>query len=512
MLILNPLVLIDNPPHNIGDTMDYLDPKKEARHRILLFAGYGAIAVAIGLTALVLLYQAYGFGVTRNGDVIQNGLAFFSSQPNPASITINNKATKYSTNTRIALPSAIYDVQLNRDGYHTWQRKIEIIGGGVQHFDYPFLIPTQLDDSKIHSYPSAPGVSTQSPDRRWLVINQPANIAAFDVYDLKSPEKAPLNITLPANLLTKATTSQSWKFVTWASDNQHILFEHVYDGKSEFILIDRTAADQARNLNSTLSANPTKVTLDDKKYDKYYLYNQSTATLQTATLSEPTPVTAKTHVLAYQSYGSDTLLYATDIDAPAGKVNVNLEVGDKKYLVRRLPAGTNYLLDLTKYSDKLYVAAGATNLNKVYVYKDPIAQINSQPKNLPAPVQVLRVDNPDFLSFSNSAQFIMAEHGTQFGIYDIENKHGYNYTATQQLDPPATHATWMDGNRLTYVSGGKTLIFDYDYANPQVLQPASSSYLPAFSPDYKFMYTLRNITPAPQMELMQTSLRAPADR
>jgi hypothetical protein len=69
--------------------MDYLDPKKQARHRIIMLVGYVLIAGGIVTATLILLYQAYGFGIGKNGSVIQNGLTFFSSQPHPASITLN---------------------------------------------------------------------------------------------------------------------------------------------------------------------------------------------------------------------------------------------------------------------------------------------------------------------------------------------------------------------------------------------------------------------------------------
>ncbi len=42
--------------------MDYLDPKKQFRHHIILFTGYILIAIAIVIASLILLYQAYGFG------------------------------------------------------------------------------------------------------------------------------------------------------------------------------------------------------------------------------------------------------------------------------------------------------------------------------------------------------------------------------------------------------------------------------------------------------------------
>jgi hypothetical protein len=150
--------------------MDYLDPRKEFRHRITLMVGYVLVAVAIVIATLILLYQAYGFGLGKNGTVIQNGLTFFSSQPHPANIYLNGTLGKSQTNSRVVLPAGIYHIRLARDGYREWQRTIEVEGGDVQHFDYPFLIPKQLTTKKTTSYTGAPGLATQSPDRRWLLI------------------------------------------------------------------------------------------------------------------------------------------------------------------------------------------------------------------------------------------------------------------------------------------------------------------------------------------------------
>jgi hypothetical protein len=491
--------------------MDYLDPKKEFRHRIVLMAGYALIAVAIVIATLILLYQAYGFGLGKNGTVIQNGLTFFSSQPHPADIRLNGTLNKSQTNSRLVLPADIYHVQLTRDGYRDWQRTIEVEGGDVQHFDYPFLFPKQLTSKKLAAYDSPPGLVTQSPDRRWLIVQEPGSVTNFQVYDLKTPTKLPLALSLPATVATKGSV-ESWLLEEWADDNKHVVLQHNYDGKSEFIMVDRTDAAQSLNLNTTLSTSPTKLTLVDKKYDQYYLYGAAGGLLQKASLSSKAPETVLDRVLSYQSYGEDGLLYATDKEAPPGKVLIRLKLGDKTYPVRSFAVGSTYLLDLTKYDNKLYVVAGSANDNKAYIYKDPVGQLNNLPDQALVPSQVLHVNQPNYVSFSTSAQFIVLENGTNFGVYDIENTKGYNYTTTRPIDAPMTHANWMDGNRLTYVSGGKLVVFDYDNTNQQTLVGASSAYLPAFAPNYKFLYTFAPPAASGQTLLNQTPLLIPADQ
>lgn len=491
--------------------MDFLDPKKRSRHTIILMVGYVLVGVAVVIGTLVLLYQAYGFGLNRQGKVIQNGLFFFSSQPHPAQIYINGKLKSAKTNTRMSLPAGVYEVVLRRDGYRDWQRTIALEGGSVERFDYPLLVPKVLTPEKVADYGSSTRVMTQSIDRRWLMVQKPGDIRSFDIYDLKSPDTPPGKLTLPGGLLTKATGAEGWKSGEWAGDNKHVLLKHVYDSKTEFIMVDRTDPAKSVNLDSILSLHPKRLAFNNKKYDQYYLYGSSAGRLSQASLKDPSPKPYLDNVLAYKPYGDDTVLYVTPDDAKKGQVLLKLRSGKQTSTIRSLPAGGNYLLDIAEYSGDLYVTAGAAAQDKAYIYKDPAAQLASNPGSAPVPAQILHVNNPDYLSFSDNSQFIVAERSVKFAVYDIENDQVYRYRSPKALDKPQRHAYWMDGSRLAYVSGGRLTIFDYDNTNRQVLVPASPDYEPAFTPDFESVFTL---SPAAgkQLDMDRTWLLTLPDR
>jgi hypothetical protein len=493
--------------------MDYLDPKQRRHHTIRLLTGYVLIAIAIIIAAVILLYQAYGFGLGKNGTVIQNGLVFFSSQPHPATIYLNNKLAKIKTNSRIVLPAGIYQARLTRTGYRSWQRTIEVDGGDVVHFDYPFLFPTMLTTTSLRDYQTPPALASQSPDHRWLLIQPTTASLAFDLYDLKNPTVAPAQIRLPTSVASAGTT-QSWQILSWADDNDHVLLEHTFDGKTEYINLDRSEPAQSINLTAALNI-PTGVTLslDNLKYDQYYEYDMTAKTLESISLKTTVPQFISSDVLAFQAYSDNTYLYVTADNAPTGKVNLNLlTTGSLPVTIRTFPTNTTYLLNLTNYSGTLYVAAGAVSEGKVYIYKDPVAQIQNKALPVAVPAQVLRVADPSWLQFSSNAQFIAAEGGQQFGVYDIENMHGYTYSVAQPLDAPQLHANWMDGDRLDFISGGKLEVFDYDHTNVQTLTAADPAYTPFFSSDYHNLYMLAPSANKLTMSLEDTPLLTKADQ
>jgi hypothetical protein len=502
--------------------MDFLDPKKHRAHMIRLIVGYVLIGLAILIATTILLYRAYGFGIDKDGEVVQSGLVFVSSQPGSADILVDGQKYKDNTNTRIQLPEGTYNIDVKRSGYRDWNRTIDVEGGSVSRYDYPLLIPQTLTPASVKTYASAPGFSTQSPDRQWALVQTPGTaetVGTFDVYDLSDPEavaESLASISLPARVLTGlGAGDHTWKLTEWSTDNRHVVLEHTYADGSEYILLDREQPELSQNLTRTLGLKIGQVlSLRDKKFNAYYVFDPAAKTVASASIAEATTLTpVLTNVLAFKSYGDDILLYVTETDAPAGQVMTMLRDDDVTYKIREIGVGGPYLLDLARYDDSWYVAVGASVDNKVYVFKNPQnVRKAAKVKNL-SPVQILRVTAPNYMAFSSNTRFIMIENGTSFGVYDAETDKSYTYATSLPLDPGVAHATWMDGHRLTYVSGGKTVVFDYDNINFQTLTPAAPGSLPFFDRDYRYLY---NMAP-PQAEggqaaLTSTSLSTEQDR
>lgn len=497
--------------------MDFLDPKKQKARTYRLITGYILIGIALILTTIILLYQAYGFGIDKNGQIIQNGLVFVSSTPNPATIDINGKRYKDDTNVRIPLPAGQYTFQLQRTGYENWKRAITVEGGSVDRFDYPFLIPTKLQSTTYKEYAAKPRLVTQSPDRRWLLTQSSDSAIRFTVQDLNNTEDAGQEIVLPDSVATatQANSQAGWEVTQWSADNRHVVLKHLFQRNDqptfEYILLDREDPAQSVNLTVAWGMNPTSVELRDRAYDSYYLFDQTTHTLSTASIKEPQPKAYLDHVLSYKSYGDDIMLYATDKDIAAGKVAIRWHQNEDTHTIRTFAAGSNYLLDLTRYSGDWYVVAGSTVEGKAYVYRNPIDMLKTQ--DLTVPVHVLKVPDIDHIDFSDNARFIMAEKGTHFAVYDAEYDKGYAYTAKVALDALQPYATWMDGHRITYTSAGKTIIFDFDSTNQHMLVANDATTLPMFDRDYKYLFSLAPSTAKASAPFVvtKTALRTPSD-
>jgi hypothetical protein len=472
--------------------MDFLNPTKKRAQKIQLIVGYVLIAIAIGLVTAILVFQSYGYDLDRKtGAIIQNGLLVVAAQPQPANIYLNGKQYKSQNDAKLVLPSDVYKIELKRDGYRDWSRTISLAGGSIERLVYPFLFPTNLTSKSQKTYTGAPALATQSPDRHWLLIQQPDQVGVFDQFDANDSKKAPTTVTIPSGLLASAAEHKLTE-VEWSTDNRHVLLRDDYTGGREFIMLDRETPASSYNVNTTLKTNPTEVAMRDKHFDQLYLYDQTARKLELGDTRDNTMKPVLTGVLAFKSHGSDRILYATAEGATAGKTRIMVKDGDGSFFLREVVAGPTYLLDLAQYSNHWYMAAGTAADGRVYVYKDPLDKIKTPVASDPAVVEtVLRVNNPTWIGFSATAQSLAVQGGSLFSVYDAENMRSYKYDLNLPLDSPK--ASWMDGDRLMVNSGGKMVVVDYDGLNMQTLTANQPGLTPFFDRQFKLLY---NIAPA----------------
>lgn len=450
--------------------------------------GYVLIGIAIALVTAILVFQSYGYDLDRKtGSIIQNGLLFVAAQPEPANIYLNGKQYKSLSDARLVLPSDVYKLELQREGYRSWARTLSLAGGTIERIVYPFLFPTDITAQEQKTYATAPTFTTQSPSRQWIIIQQPGQTGVFDQYDANDSKKAAATLTLPAGLLT-ASTQHTLKTVEWSTDNRHFLVQHEYAGGREFVVIDRENVAESYNVNRTLNVNPSEVVLRDKNFEQLYLYDQNSKKLDVANIKSKVVSPLLTNVLAFKSHGNDLILYATNDKAMVGKARIMIRDTSGSYPLREVAASDKYLLNLAEYGGSWYMAAGAVSDGAVFIYKDPLATVKDTEK-LTLPETALRLPNPNWLEFSASTQFLALESGSQFAVYDFENERSFKYDLKLSLDTATPHASWMDGHRLLLSSQGKMVVVDYDGINQQTIIANQPGLLPMFDRQYKLMYT-----------------------
>lgn len=489
--------------------MDFLDPAKKRAHIRRLFIGYFLMGVAIILAATILLVLSNGYDLDRKtGKVIQNGLIFTGSAPESAGIYLNGKANG-ETDERITVPEGKYTVELRREGYETWKKTLQLKGGSIERLQYPRLFPSRLTTAVSQAYDTVPGFSSQSPDRRWVVIAQPGQFGIYELFDTGKPEEPASTFSLPAGLLSTppAGGAEKVELVEWSNDNRHFLVKHQYGEAFEFVIIDSQEPAASVNLNRLTGLSPAAATLRDKKHDKVHVYIGETKSLQFVDVKSGAVAPVLQNVENYKSYRDDTILFTASDPARPTTRFLKMRNGDKVYDLRSFETTQPVLLELAQYDDSMYVVATAIDEGRVYIYKDPLPKLRNPANGALNPFVLLRFAKPVKLSFSNNTRYISVQSGASFAVYDFEDSRRFSYQVPGEVAADQL-ATWMDGHRLALNQNGALQVMDFDGLNMRKLADIVPGTLPFFDRDYKRLFTLSPVVADPaQATLTRTSLR-----
>lgn len=471
--------------------MDFLNPRRRKAHRRRLFIGYALMSIVIAIGTMLFLYLAYGYDIDRKtGDLIQNGIVFVDSKPGGAAIYVNDVRQGSRTDTRMVLPAGVYTIRLEAEDYRVWERTFNLEGGQIQRLVYPFLLPNNLAINDVASYESAPKLITQSPDRRWVLVQRPEQVYQFDMYDLNDPERAAVAVSIPTSLLSSPSAEASVEVIEWANDNRHVLLQHTNGTAKEVIVFDRENPTESVNVNTLLGIIPTAVTLKDKRFDQLYYLESSPGVLRSAntknrTISAP----LASEVITYKSYGEDIILYATQQDVVEGKTDFRILERDKTYTLKTVEAGDAYVLDVSRYDGAWYYVVGSSADDMAFVYENPLPSLKQEIRQPLLISAILRLENPRFVSFSANTQFIALQSGNQLVTIDLEDQRQYRLKLNHDI-PTERKIKWMDGHRFIYVVSGQSYIIDFDGSNEETLVSMQLPTEPMFDRDYDNVFTI----------------------
>ena len=440
------------------------------------------------------MYVAQGYNYNSQKGVVREGLVFIESKPVSAHITLDNKP-RGETSARIVLPEGQHQLTLRRDKYREWRKDFSLDGGAVLYFLYPKLFPVDIRVGVTKVFPGPPAWVSQSPNRRWLVMQNDASSSLLNIVDLSKPTQEPTPYVIPTDQLRFENGKLgALKAVEWSDDNKHLLLSQTMSsGELAYVMMDRENADKTVNITNRLGlVENHEIVLFDKKYDKYFVHFEA-GELTTADLKKGLSETVLLNgVVYFKPYADNLIAYVTYEGATPSEAKIYvLNNKTDKYLLRSVTrsADHKYLIDMAKYQNIWYYIVSSSANKRIDIYRNPLKRANPDNRKAIIPQMSLSLENPRYVSFSNNARFVAAQSGKQFIVYDAEQIRVFRYSSSLNIQPDQ-QAKWMDGHRLSVVADSKVHVFEFDGTNTQTLISSRPEFEAYFDRDYTYVYTL----------------------
>ncbi|MBI4133517.1 PEGA domain-containing protein, partial [Candidatus Uhrbacteria bacterium] len=142
---------------------------------------YTFLALFLVVAPTVLLYTSgYRYNL-RRGRIEQVGGLVLKSMPRDALVTLNGKTLGARTPTNLKLAPNEYEVEVRRDGYHSWTKTL-LVESRATTFAEDIVLWKESVPVMLHALEGSPSYRTiLSPDLRFAVLFAGKELSVFDL-------------------------------------------------------------------------------------------------------------------------------------------------------------------------------------------------------------------------------------------------------------------------------------------------------------------------------------------
>ena len=211
----------------------HLKLPKPSTMRLLIFLA--TFCFISGGTYLMVRY-AQGYRPTKTGTIKGTGLLSANSFPTAAEVYINGKLTTATDNTLNLDPNS-YDVEIKKDGYHTWSKKLQITAELVTETNAQ-LFPTSPSLEPLTYTGALQAIPSPDGTKLAFTVASASAVAKNGLYvqDLSS---SPISLNKTARQIARTETNYDYTTsnYTWSPNGSEVL---VAFKSGAHILLDAT--------------------------------------------------------------------------------------------------------------------------------------------------------------------------------------------------------------------------------------------------------------------------------
>ncbi len=482
--------------------------KKEIITRVITYIAMTVSVLAI-VTGLVLVILGYRLD-TDNGRIEQGALLQFETVPSGATVKIDGKTISGKTSTKSYVIAGTHTFVMERSGYETWQKTLDVKAGTLTWLDYARLVPKERPAQAVATYPTLHG-SLASADGRTMLVQQSGAIPTFQVVDLRSDDVKSTTITIPAALYSEAETADvvhSFTISQWDEGGRYVLLLHTYNDKKEWLVLDTRDVNATKNVTTLLDLDISKAVFAGTSGN--ILYALSAGGIRKLDLSAETiSRTLVTDVAEFELYETNIITYVGTDPNDATKTVVGLyrEGDNAPHVLRSTVTVPEAPLRITtsRYFNQDYVAISQGPKVDIIAgsYPAPGSSDSSSLKSFASFVFTGSVGN---LSFSPNGDYLLVQSGSDFASYDIEHKRITNYSVSATPGVTVGPVKWLDDDHTWSDYDGGLIMREFDGANSATINQVVGGQGVALTENDRYIYSFNKSADGFQLQRVRMLL------
>ena len=474
-------------------TMFKKPSKKQFIIRRVILSSIATLAVIILAAVTILFMLGYRLD-SGNGRLEQGALLQFDSMPNGADVTVDDRYIGSRTPNKQTVIAGTHTVKMSKNGYEDWFRTLDLTAGTLTWLDYTRLVPKELPVTTVTDYETLSGLVI-SEDRKWALAQEKVDMPIFQLVDLRSEEVGSESITIPAEAYSEPTTedvTHSFGITSWDSGSRYVLVKHMYDDKTEWLVVDTQNADETINVTRLLG-----VEFKNLKFagtSGKILYGLATdGAIRKLDLSAGTISRAFiTHVDSFKIFDNKIISYVgTDTTDVTKRVAGVYRDGDESAHVLHSTSSTDAVLMIAtgRYFSKDYVAIAEGNT--VTILRGDYPSSSNQDNSSLAKFATLELTGAvSALSISPDGDYVLAQSGESFKSYEIEHLRTDVGAMTLKSGTPASTLKWLDVAHLWSDDNGVLKMRDFNGINTYAIMDVAPGFDASLSQNGRFFYAV----------------------
>ncbi len=457
---------------------------------------YTAMTVSVILLVVVSLFLVLGYSVDQKGQPEQGGLVQFRSFPTGATVSIDGAKQSFTTNNKKNASAGYHNVTMELKQYRGWSKNFDL-GSGELLWLNALLVPKHITTSEAETFEQLTSTKI-SPDKNWIAVVEKPHEAKLKIVDIKDEKKPKIiDLAIPEIVAKSNGAGDVFKIVEWNFGSRYILVTHTSGGKTEWLRLDRSDPSKAQNVSVLKNINISDAHFVGDSGNLLYVISDGVIKKINSANPSEIPKNVADNVREFEQYKDDRIGYVAN--KPTGQtVGFFDESAAKLQEIKTFkPEQINVHTAISNYFNDDYqaISYGTT----IEIVKDPIGARQLFAKfELPSGVQ--------WLYFSNSGRFVVAQSGSNLSVYDLERKQNFQFTIPN--NPVYTldhHLKWLDDFHFISDAGGTLTIFEYDGTNIEAIGSASQGYDTSLSDNGKRLFSF-SINSATGKSVLQSSV------